>query len=958
MVRQFDLAPALNPRSLTAPTRHTADKWDCLSRNCVGGICSDNDPPAFAGGTPAVQSVTDTSVQLALQLTEPGLVYIVIVGFDTQRPSVQQIQAGQAGDGGTPVAAATVDVSVAFAMVKYAIQAVLTPATTYKVYLVAADVSQPPNVQSTATKLLFTTDANDSYAPWFLNGFPRVTNVQDTSASIEVALNEPGTCYFAVLLAAEAAPSATQVLQGTVSGAVASGSASVSTAYVVAANTATGLTVDQDYIVYVVAQDLRTPPNAQTSPAAVAFRTGSSAGAPQIVSPFPLVSDVSSSGFSLFVQLTQPGWFFYLLLPSGWSAVPTSLQVVQGVDGAGSTQAVVAHGSKQVPQAGTSASTTLVNLPSDTAYDVYIVAVGATQLSVASLAVKRTVVTLPDNVAPEFVTGFPRLDDITSHSVTTGVALTEAGTTYCVVRLRSAASGEPSVLEVETNTVAGSVAFVVAPITAANTIFQLLAVGLTELTDYDLYVVARDNANPPNRVAAVRKLQFTTPADTFAPRFIVGYPAIVLTTMTDATVEVQLDDPGTIRCVVRAATDPEPSVAAVRAGDGTLGATTIVVTEALTTVTRVVGNNLSPGAAYNLWCVPEDSRGNIGSLRSTAFMTATSDTVPPQFVAGFPTIVSVSDTGGLFHAQVNEPATLFYVVLLASAAAPTATNVVAGSGAHGSTAAALGSVLANTPFATVATAMGGLTPGTNYVLYVVARDTAGNVLSPPVARPFLTSGGACFNGVKDGVETDVDCGGAVCVARCVVAKTCIQGSDCVSGVCTNGICTALCTGCGTDQDTLVPCTPTAPAVCRARAPSLVVGAAASNGLVPLTVIPRTASAFVVATRDGNAPNCATSSTLQQFDSAGQVAEIRLLDGMAQSQSVLATSAIVRALSCGTGGLANSVEAATIVVVHGTLALLQRLLWLCTVTDVGRMCVPHRSKRGGPSTVCAGSAQAG
>jgi hypothetical protein len=46
---------------------------------------------------------------------------------------------------------------------------------------------------------------------------------------------------------------------------------------------------------------------------------------------------------------------------------------------------------------------------------------------------------------------------------------------------------------------------------------------------------------------------------------------------------------------------------------------------------------------------------------------------------------------------------------------------------------------------------------------------------------------SCADGVKNGGETDVDCGGATCVA-CASGKTCLVGADCQTKVCTGGIC--------------------------------------------------------------------------------------------------------------------------------------------------------------------------
>src|SRR5262249_50769351 len=45
----------------------------------------------------------------------------------------------------------------------------------------------------------------------------------------------------------------------------------------------------------------------------------------------------------------------------------------------------------------------------------------------------------------------------------------------------------------------------------------------------------------------------------------------------------------------------------------------------------------------------------------------------------------------------------------------------------------------------------------------------------------------CVNGVKGGPESDVDCG-ATCDVKCAVGKMCHTPDDCVSGKCTDGVC--------------------------------------------------------------------------------------------------------------------------------------------------------------------------
>lgn len=50
---------------------------------------------------------------------------------------------------------------------------------------------------------------------------------------------------------------------------------------------------------------------------------------------------------------------------------------------------------------------------------------------------------------------------------------------------------------------------------------------------------------------------------------------------------------------------------------------------------------------------------------------------------------------------------------------------------------------------------------------------------------------SCKNGVKNDTETAIDCGGATCKNRCVVGDDCAAGSDCGTGKCTAGTCAAL-----------------------------------------------------------------------------------------------------------------------------------------------------------------------
>jgi endoglucanase len=62
----------------------------------------------------------------------------------------------------------------------------------------------------------------------------------------------------------------------------------------------------------------------------------------------------------------------------------------------------------------------------------------------------------------------------------------------------------------------------------------------------------------------------------------------------------------------------------------------------------------------------------------------------------------------------------------------------------------------------------------------------------PYIQPHLPA--TCTSGVKDGLETDRDCG-QTCL-RCKDAQSCAQDYDCQSGFCTNGLCSAAVGGGG------------------------------------------------------------------------------------------------------------------------------------------------------------------
>jgi hypothetical protein len=62
----------------------------------------------------------------------------------------------------------------------------------------------------------------------------------------------------------------------------------------------------------------------------------------------------------------------------------------------------------------------------------------------------------------------------------------------------------------------------------------------------------------------------------------------------------------------------------------------------------------------------------------------------------------------------------------------------------------------------------------------------------------------CANGMKDGTETDADCGGATCAA-CAEGKSCASNNDCLTKVCTGGKCNGCSNATKDDKESDVDC---------------------------------------------------------------------------------------------------------------------------------------------------------
>jgi len=78
--------------------------------------------------------------------------------------------------------------------------------------------------------------------------------------------------------------------------------------------------------------------------------------------------------------------------------------------------------------------------------------------------------------------------------------------------------------------------------------------------------------------------------------------------------------------------------------------------------------------------------------------------------------------------------------------------------------------------------------GGNDYAQIVSSPGANFSVSNPWANFIDVATPTCSDGIANGGETDVDCGGATACPRCAAGQTCGVASDCLSGICQAGVC--------------------------------------------------------------------------------------------------------------------------------------------------------------------------
>jgi len=170
--------------------------------------------------------LAETSVTMFATLSAPGVVYYVVLERDARPPSALQVSKGMDANNEMPPGGSFADTSssqsagsavILQGLVQGALGTVtnLTRGGVYKIYVVTGHLphahhSASGEVSRAVTEQMFTT--LDFTAPRFLPGYPHISAIEDTHATVAVMQDEPGQVYYLVQGPSQALPSSHQVV--------------------------------------------------------------------------------------------------------------------------------------------------------------------------------------------------------------------------------------------------------------------------------------------------------------------------------------------------------------------------------------------------------------------------------------------------------------------------------------------------------------------------------------------------------------------------------------------------------------------------------------------------------------------------------------------------------------------------------------------------------------------------
>jgi len=341
--------------------------------------------PSFENSTPSTSNLDDLYFALNVDLDEAGTAYYVIVADLAAAPSSAQVKAGQNATGSSALFSGNKALTTAAGFLDVA---VLTPATSYDVYVVAEDGSA--NLSASPTKIDVTTPAASANFRW--TSATGTGTVTETVNGITATITTSG---------ADASISNINGFASTIYNTV--GSTGAVTSTTVSFNSPVNLT--SIHLVNFTGNTwVLTPTGGSNSVVNNSVTGGTVANLNWIgVTSFAITKDgvgteqfifdeivvntadliaptfdstpssasISDTGFTLNTDINEAGTIYYVVVANGATA-PSSAEVKAGTGNGGSGE--VTSGNAAVSTGGFTNAFSVTGLTGGTDYDVYVVA--------------------------------------------------------------------------------------------------------------------------------------------------------------------------------------------------------------------------------------------------------------------------------------------------------------------------------------------------------------------------------------------------------------------------------------------------------------------------------------------------------------------------------------------------------------------------------------------------------
>jgi len=230
--------------------------------------------------------------------------------------------------------------------------------------------------------------------------------------------------------------------------------------------------------------------------------------APTFADTYPKIQNETATTMDLAVQIDEDGTAYYVVLDNE-ATEPTVEEVKAGTGSGGS--AVVSNGEIALV-ADIESIENIIGLVQNTEYDIYIVAEDdEVPANLQDVVTKIDASTMIDDITPPvFADTYPKITENTASRLNLAAQIDENGIAYFVVLENEVI--EPTVQEVLNGTGNGGNAAVANGniSLSANIEGSILIENLDESTDFDIYIVAEDDAVPANVQASVTLVNANT----------------------------------------------------------------------------------------------------------------------------------------------------------------------------------------------------------------------------------------------------------------------------------------------------------------------------------------------------------------------------------------------------------------------------------------------------------------